>query len=215
MAEQREAHVLDYYQGPSLDGGRPGTYDVNTRPRPRHALASTTFHEAIPGHHFQCALDVEAPDRPALRRFAAELTGAAFAEGWGLYSERLADEMGLYQDGYERLGMLELQALRAARLVVDTGLHALGWPRERALDLLGQVWQPEWEVAVEVDRYVAMPAQARCYKVGQLEIERWRAEAARREGPAFSLARFHDRVLALGALPLATAARELAREGER
>jgi uncharacterized protein (DUF885 family) len=203
----QEDHVLDFYLGPTADGSRPGVFYLNTRPRPRHSMATTTYHESNPGHHFQIALALQQANRPALWRSAAELQGAAYAEGWGLYCERLADEMGLYADDSERLGMLELQALRAARLVVDTGLHALGWDREQAVGVLEATGLPRWKAAVEVDRYIAMPGQALCYKLGQREIERWRAAAERDHG--FPLAAFHDRLLWLGPLPLPTLEREL------
>jgi uncharacterized protein (DUF885 family) len=207
---QREADQPEHYISPSADGSRPGVYYVNTidpTARPRHALATTTYHESNPGHHFQGALEVEAADRAAIRRFAADIVGMAFCEGWGLYSERLADEMGLYENEYERLGMLEMQAFRAARLVVDTGIHAFGWDRERAIDTLASSGIPGAVAVREVDRYVSIPGQALCYKLGQLEIERWRADASRR--PGFSLPEFHDRLLSLGSLPLPTLRREV------
>jgi uncharacterized protein (DUF885 family) len=207
----READMPEFYIAPTADGSRPGIYYVNTSNptlRPRHALATTTYHESSPGHHFQGALEVQAANRAAIRRFAADIIGMAFCEGWGLYSERLADEMGLYRDDYERLGMLEMQAFRAARLVVDTGIHALGWERQRAIDVLRSSGLPKEPAEREVDRYVSIPGQALCYKLGQLEIERWRADAAGRAG--FSLQTFHDRLLSLGSLPLPTLRRELA-----
>jgi uncharacterized protein (DUF885 family) len=206
---QREADMPEFYLPPTSDGSRPGVYYVNTMDptaRPRHALATTTYHESNPGHHFQAALEVEATDRAAIRRYAGDLIGMAFCEGWGLYSERLADEMGLYQNEYERLGMLEMQAFRAARLVVDTGIHAFGWERDRAIDTLASSGLPQEVAAREVDRYVSVPGQALCYKIGQLEIERWRAASSR---PGFSLPDFHDRLLSLGSLPLPTLRREL------
>jgi len=207
----READQPEHYIAPTPDGSRPGVYYVNTvdyLARPRHALATTTYHESNPGHHFQGALEVAAADRAAIRRFAADIVGMAFCEGWGLYSERLADEMGMYQDEYERLGMLEMQAFRAARLVVDTGIHALGWERQRAVDVLRSSGLPAEPAEREVDRYVSIPGQALCYKLGQLEIEGWRAEASAR--PGFSLREFHDRLLSLGSLPLPTLRREMA-----
>ena len=131
VEEFREADMpFAFYNPPTEDGSRPGVYYVNgfdLERKPKHQLASTTYHEANPGHHFQVALEQEMEGRPALRRFGGFLAGSAFTEGWGLYSERLADEMGLYLDEAERLGMLDLQGMRAARLVVDTGIHALGW----------------------------------------------------------------------------------------
>jgi len=202
-----EGDALDYYQGPTDDWSRPGIYWVNSAARPRHSLATTTYHEATPGHHFETALSVEAEGRHAIRRLGNELQGAAFGEGWGLYSERLADEMGLYADDYERLGMLEMQALRAARLVVDTGAHAFGWARERAVAELEETGLPRWMAEAEADRYIAMPGQALCYKVGQLEIERLREEASRL--PGFRLPDFHDRLLEVGSVPLPSLRREL------
>jgi uncharacterized protein (DUF885 family) len=140
--------------------------------------------------------------------------GSAFAEGWGLYSERLADELGLYADEYERIGMLEAQAWRAARLVTDSGIHALGWDRERAIDYLDRATGgPRLNAEIEIDRYIAWPAQALSYKIGQREIERYRAEARSRLGDSFSLRDFHDRLLELGSLPLPALRRELAAEG--
>jgi uncharacterized protein (DUF885 family) len=119
--------------------------------------------------------------------------------------------MGLFVDDYERLGMLAAQGMRAARLVVDTGIHALGWDRERALATMEGAGVPPLDAGIEVDRYIAMPGQALSYKLGQIEIERWRAEAEEREGPEFSLSQFHDRLLALGSLPLPALDRELRR----
>jgi uncharacterized protein (DUF885 family) len=192
--------------------GRAGTYFVNTRaPRPAYDLAATSFHEANPGHHLQAALELEAPGRHVLRRNAGELQGAAYAEGWGLYSERLADEMGLYADDAERLGMLDQQALRAARLVVDTGIHALGWTRERSIATLAASGSDGWVAASETDRYSAIPGQALTYKLGQLEIEdlrkRWVAGGRAVRG-------FHDALLGLGLLPLASLRAELETAGE-
>jgi uncharacterized protein (DUF885 family) len=214
VEEFREADMpFAFYQPPSQDGARAGIYYVNAfglATRPLHQLATTTYHEANPGHHFQIAVEQEMGDRPALRRFGGLLGGAAFAEGWGLYSERLADEMGLFENEGERLGMLDAQAHRAARLVVDTGIHAFGWSRDRAIELLERAAVSHVDAEIETDRYITLPGQALCYKIGQFEIERQRGEAAAREGSAFSLPAFHDRVLALGSLPLPAFRRELA-----
>jgi uncharacterized protein (DUF885 family) len=199
----REQDVLDHYVPPTADGSRPGVYYVNTIPgRPLHRLASTTYHEANPGHHLQIALELEAEDRTKIRRFGNELVASAFVEGWGLYSERLADEIGLFENDYERLGMLELQALRAMRLVVDTGIHAFGWSRERAREEMGRTGMAADEIDIEIDRYAALPAQALTYKVGQRAIEQLRERAGERDGDLFSLKSFHDRLMALGSLPL-------------
>jgi uncharacterized protein (DUF885 family) len=208
--------AMAFYYPASGDGSRPGIYFINTGDlpaRPLHLLAGVTFHEANPGHHFQISIDMEFTDRPRLRRFGGIGAGSAFAEGWGLYSERLADEMGLYQDEYERLGMLDAQGWRANRLIVDTGIHALGWDRERAVNQMTQAGPPRAASEIEVDRYISWPGQALAYKIGQIEIERWRAEAARTSGSAFSLKDFHDRLLALGSLPLPSLERELRSRG--
>ncbi len=214
VEEFREADMpFAFYQPPSDDGTRPGIYYVNAYhlpERPLHHLATTTYHEANPGHHFQITIEQELVDRPNLRRFGGLLAGSAFAEGWGLYSERLADEMGLFRDEVERLGMLDAQAHRAARLTVDTGIHAFGWDRGRAIAALEEAGVPHLDAVIETDRYIALPGQALSYKIGQIEIERERADAEKRAGPAFSLPDFHDRLLALGSLPLSALQRELA-----
>jgi uncharacterized protein (DUF885 family) len=213
VEEFREADMpFAFYQSPSEDGSRAGIYYVNgfeLSERPLHHLATTTYHEANPGHHFQIAIEQEMGDRPSLKRFGGLLAGAAFAEGWGLYSERLADEMELFLDDVERLGMLDAQAHRAARLIVDTGIHAFGWSRDRAIAQLEEAAVPHVDAVIETDRYITLPGQALSYKIGQFEIERLRTEAAKREGAGFSLQDFHDRLLALGSLPLPALRREL------
>jgi uncharacterized protein (DUF885 family) len=201
-----------YYQSPTADGSRPGVYYMNTghlEERWLHQTATTSFHEANPGHHFQLSIEQEFTDRLPLRRFGGFLVGDAFVEGWGLYAELLADEMGLFLDEYERLGMLEAQAFRAGRLIVDTGIHALGWDRERAIRQMEETGASRADSEIEVDRYIATPGQALAYMIGRLEIQRWRQEAAEREGSSFDLKAFHDRLLALGSLPLAAVEREL------
>ncbi|MGZ8631757.1 MAG: DUF885 domain-containing protein [Actinomycetota bacterium] len=203
-----------YYWAPSGDGERPGIYYVNGYDlpnRPLHIVASVTFHEAVPGHHFQLAIEQEMPDRPALRRFGGIRAGSAFTEGWGLYAERLADEMGLYVDDWERLGMLDAQIHRAARLVTDTGLHALGWTRERAIATLEEGGVPHTDAVIEIDRYIAEPAQALAYMIGMIEIERARKVALSQ--PGAELRDFHDRVLGLGQLPLPAFRREMGLDG--
>jgi uncharacterized protein (DUF885 family) len=201
-----------YYFQPAADGSRPGTFYVNTYDLPSRSLwklAAYTFHEAVPGHHLQIALDTENASLNRFRRFAARFAAGAFVEGWGLYSERLADEMGLYETDAERFGMLEAQAWRAARLVVDTGLHALRWTRRQAIDVMRTAGLTETDATIETDRYIAHPAQALTYKIGQREIERLRRQLAERAGPAFDLRAFHDQLLGHGSLPLATLAAEL------
>jgi uncharacterized protein (DUF885 family) len=201
-----------YYIPPTTDGSRSGiyyanTYDLPTRVFPK--LASTTYHEAVPGHHFQIALEMENEDLTVFRRLGSRMVGGAYVEGWGLYAERLADEMGLYRDEAERFGMLDGQAWRAARLVVDSGLHGLRWPRQRSIDTLLGAGLTETDAVIETDRYICWPGQALTYKLGQREIERLRAQIAARDGADFDLRAFHDAVLGHGSLPLATLAREL------
>jgi uncharacterized protein (DUF885 family) len=213
VEEYREADMpFAFYQGPTEDGSRPGVYYVNTSDlpeRPLHHLASTTYHEANPGHHFQVSIEQEMDGRPAIRRFGGLLAGSAFIEGWALYCERLADEMGLFLSQYERLGMLDAQAFRAARLVVDTGIHAFRWDRDRAIREMIEAGVPSLDATIEVDRYIAMPGQALSYMIGQLEIQRWRRDAEHAEGASFSVKDFHDRLLGLGSVPLTTLSREL------
>jgi uncharacterized protein (DUF885 family) len=206
VEEFREAdEPMAFYYPPTDDGSRPGIYYINCydlADRALHHVASVTYHEANPGHHFQLALQQEMPERHPLRRFGSMLAGAAFAEGWGLYAERLADEMGLYLDGWERLGMLENQGLRAARLVTDSGIHAFGWSREDAVRTLEDSGQTHTDSVIEIDRYIGMPGQALCYMTGLFEIQRARRSESERLGSAFSLQDFHDAVLALGEVPL-------------
>jgi uncharacterized protein (DUF885 family) len=213
VEEFREADMpFAFYQPPTADGSRAGIYYVNAYDlptRPLHHLATTSYHEANPGHHFQLTIEQQIPDRPPLRSFGGMLAGSAFVEGWGLYSERLADEMGLFLDEYERLGMLDAQAHRAARLVTDTGIHALNWSRQESIQALEDAGVPATDAAIEIDRYIAMPAQALSYMVGMIEVERAREAAAAKEGAEFSLKDFHDRILALGSLPLPSLLREL------
>jgi uncharacterized protein (DUF885 family) len=201
-----------YYYPPAPDGSRPGIYYANGYDLPSRKyskLATTTYHEAVPGHHFQITLEMENPHLNAFRRLGARMVGGAYVEGWGLYSERLADEMGLFRDEAERFGMLDGQAWRAARLVVDTGLHALRWPRQRSIDFLHEAGLSETDAVIETDRYICWPGQALTYKIGQRAIEKLRAELTARDGSAFDLRAFHDAVLGHGSLPLATLSREL------
>jgi uncharacterized protein (DUF885 family) len=202
-----------YYYPPAGDGSRPGTYYVNTYDLPSRLysrLAATTYHEATPGHHFQIALEVENPTLNRFRRFGSRMLGGAYVEGWGLYAERFADELGLYRNAAERFGMLDAQAWRAGRLIVDTGMHALRWTRQQSIDcLLNEVGLSMTDATIETDRYICWPAQALTYKLGQREIERLRHELEARDGARFDLRAFHDELLGHGSLPLATLAREL------
>ena len=201
-----------YYFPPTIDGSRHGIYYVNTfdlGSRTYTKLASTTYHEAVPGHHFQIALEMENPNLNTFRRLGSRMVGGAYVEGWGLYSERLADEMGLFRSEAERFGMLDAMAWRAARLVVDTGIHALRWSRQRSIDFLLETGLSETDATIETDRYICWPGQALTYKIGQREIERLRRELAARDGSRFDLRAFHDAILGHGSLPLATLASEL------
>jgi uncharacterized protein (DUF885 family) len=201
-----------YYFPPTLDGSRPGIYYVNTYDLPSRTfskLASTTFHEAIPGHHFQISLEMEHPSLNVFRRLGARMVGGAYVEGWGLYSERLADELGLYRNAAERFGMLDAQAWRASRLIVDSGMHGLGWTRQQSIDWLLETGLSETDAVIETDRYIVWPGQALTYMTGMREIRRLRRELEARDGAAFDLKAFHDELLGHGSLPLSTLAREL------
>lgn len=186
-----------YYTPPAPDGSRPGEYHVNLHEpttKGRAETASIAFHEAIPGHHLQLAIASERTELPAFRRLSWGHT--AYVEGWALYTERLADEMGLYESDLDRLGMLASDSWRACRLVVDTGLHAFGWTRQQAIDFMVANAPVSYdEIVTEVDRYIGMPGQALAYKVGQREIIRLRRLAEERLGERFSIADFHDVVL--------------------
>ena len=202
-----------FYMPPTVDGSRQGQYYINTyQPAERqlHKIAAITFHEATPGHHFQIGIEMELKGLPAFRTLGARMAGVAYVEGWGLYTERLADEMGLYETDAERLGMLEAQSFRAARLVVDSGLHAMNWTRDQAIEVMHERGSlPPVDAAIEVDRYTIWPGQALSYKVGQREIERARADVTAAMGDRFDLRAFHDEVLGHGSLPLATLRREI------
>jgi uncharacterized protein (DUF885 family) len=199
-----EVHqTIAYYSWPAMDGSRPGRYYINLYApdtRPRYEAEALAFHEAVPGHHLQIAVAQELPGLPAFQRM---LGSTAFAEGWGLYTERLSDEMGLYTSDMDRFGILSFDAWRAGRLVVDTGMHALGWTRREAIDFLKRHSAlGENNIANEVDRYIVWPGQALAYKVGQLEILRLRREAEARLGAGFDIKAFHDTVLGSGAVSL-------------
>lgn len=195
--------TIAYYRQPAGDGSRPGTYFINSwapETRPRHEAAVLAVHESVPGHHFQIALAQELGELPEMRRHT-EFT--VFVEGWALYTERLSDEMGLYDDDLDRLGMLSFDAWRASRLVVDTGLHDQRWSRQRAETFLEENTPlAKNNIANEVDRYINTPGQALAYKTGQLEILRMRAEAEAALGQRFDIKGFHEAVLLGGALPI-------------
>lgn len=209
--QEAEAPPAFYYP-PAPDGSRSGIYFVNTyqpENRPLYRLATTTYHEATPGHHFQITIEGELESLPDFRRFGARLAGVAYGEGWGLYSERLADEMGLYESAWERLGMLDAQGWRAARLVVDTGLHAFKWTRDQSVELLMTVGLSRLEAETETDRYIAWPGQALAYMTGMREIRSLRTELEQRDGDRFDIANFHDELIGHGSLPLPTMRRVL------
>lgn len=201
-AEAAGAGFAYYFPG-APDGSRGGMFFVNTADptsRRRHMLASLAAHEAVPGHHFQVSIAQTLPDMPAFRRNGGF---TAYVEGWGLYAERLADEMGLYRDDLDRLGATDLEAFRSARLVVDTGVHAMGWSRTQAEDYLRAHTSMSDDLVVnEVDRYLNWPGQALAYKVGQLELLALRAEAESALGDRFDRRAFHALVLGTGAVTM-------------
>jgi uncharacterized protein (DUF885 family) len=204
--------VLGYYQPPSDDGRRPGIHWLNTyapETRTRYEYEALAFHESVPGHHLQFALAQELRDLPRFRRLGYV---TAFSEGWALYTERLADEMGLYSGDLARLGMLSFDSWRACRLVVDTGIHHLGWSRSRAIDyLLANSALTPGNVENEVDRYIADPGQALAYMVGRIELQRLRGNARQRLGGRFDIKAFHDTALGTGGVPLPVLAQEIDR----
>jgi len=194
-----------FYFPPATDGSRPGAFYVNTSDPSawkRYEMEALAYHEGIPGHHLQLAISGELEDVPEFRKHA---TVTAYAEGWGLYTERLADEMGMYSGPLERIGMLSADSLRAGRLVVDTGIHAKGWSRQQAIDFFAENSPQNLNgIAEEVDRYIGMPGQALAYMIGRLEIMRMRREAEETMGGQFDIKGFHDTVLCSGLVPLPT-----------
>ncbi len=206
VPEHSQAHqTIAYYVQPALDGSRPGRYYINLyqpETRPRYEAECLAFHESIPGHHLQIAIAQELDGIPAFQR---NLGSTAFIEGWGLYTERLSAEMGLYSGDLDRFGVLSYDAWRAGRLVVDTGMHALGWTRQQAIDYLhDHSALGDNNIENEIDRYIATPAQALAYKVGQLELLRLREDARRRLGDRFDIRAYHDTVLGHGAVSMPT-----------
>ena len=207
MDEIPEAGAQDapiaYYLPPATDGSRPGTYFINTTEpttRTRFESEALAFHESIPGHHLQLAIAQELEGIPEFRKHALV---TVYVEGWGLYTERLSDEMGLYSGPLQRMGMLSFDSWRAGRLVVDTGIHALGWSRQEAVDyLVDNSPLALNNIESEVERYIGMPGQALAYMIGRREIMRLRTEAMRTMGSRFDIQGFHDTVLGSGPVPL-------------
>jgi uncharacterized protein (DUF885 family) len=192
-----------YYEGPAGDGTRAGFYYVNCydlASRPLYEIEALSLHEAVPGHHLQTAIQMELEDMPAFRRFAWI---TAFGEGWALYAERLGLETGFYRDPYSNFGRLTYEMWRACRLVVDTGIHYLGWSRQRAIDFMAEnTALTLHNITTEVDRYISWPGQALGYKIGELKIRDLRSRAERELGTGFDVQGFHDVVLGSGSVPL-------------
>lgn len=195
--------AAEYYEGPALDGTRAGFFNANTlgwRTRPTWKMATLTAHEAVPGHHLQIARSVELGALPQFRRAGGY---TAFVEGWAVYAETLGREIGVYDDPYSLFGHLQWQAFRAARLVVDTGIHSQGWSRQQAIDfMVERTGMERGFVTSEVDRYTSIPGQALGYMIGKLKIAELRKRAAQRLGSRFDVRRFHNAVIDQGALPL-------------
>lgn len=195
--------AIAYYFPPAMDGSRGATFFMNTSDPTgwgRFQIEATAYHEGIPGHHLQIAISMELTDIPDFRKRSFI---PAYGEGWGLYTERLSDEMGLYSTPLDRMGMLSADSMRACRLVVDTGMHAMGWSRRKAIEyMVSNSPMRESHVAAEVDRYATTPGQALAYMLGRLEIQRIRAEAEAALGDRFDIKAFHDTVLGSGAMPL-------------
>jgi uncharacterized protein (DUF885 family) len=211
-AYEEKDTTIAYYRQPAVDGSRPGTYYINTyapETRPRYEAEALAFHESVPGHHTQIALAQEQTELPEFRK---HLGVTAYVEGWALYTERLSEEMGLYSADLDRMGMLSFDAWRASRLVVDTGLHAMGWDRQRAIQyMLDNTALAKNNIENEVDRYIGWPGQALAYKLGQREIFALRHQARQQLGPRFDIRAFHDNVLAHGAVSLPVLREEIER----
>jgi uncharacterized protein (DUF885 family) len=205
LVKETPSGPLGFYFRPASDGSRPGMFFVNTSDPTAwgtYEIEAFAFHEGIPGHHLQLAIAGELTGIPEFRKQAFI---SAYGEGWGLYTERLADEMGLYGSPLNRIGMLSADSTRASRLVVDTGLHAMGWSRQRAIDyMMDNSPNTLFSVEEEVDRYIGMPGQALSYMLGRLEIQRMRREAEVSLGDRFDIKGFHDTVLGSGLVPLTT-----------
>ncbi len=192
-----------YYYGGSSSAGRPGTFFANTydlKSRPKWEMVALTLHEAVPGHHLQIALNEELGDIPEFRK---HVDYTAFIEGWGLYAESLGEEMGMYEDLYDKFGQLSYEMWRAIRLVVDTGMHIKGWSRDQAINYFkDHAPKAQHDIEVEIDRYIIWPGQALSYKIGELKFKELRKRAAKKLGDKFDLREYHNEALKNGALPL-------------
>ncbi len=200
----REATAFGaFYNSPALDGSRPGTYYINlkdVKDQPKFLMQALAYHEGIPGHHMQIAIAQELEGLPKFRTLGGH---TAFIEGWALYSEAIPKEIGLYTDPYKEFGQLGMEIFRAARLVVDTGIHSKKWDREKAVQYyLDNIPNPEGDVRAEIDRYIVWPGQATAYMIGKLKIEELRAKAESELGDKFDIRAFHDTVIANGSVPL-------------
>ena len=208
----REKSGPNEYNPPAEDGSRPGIFFISAyqaEKKSRSSPEAVAFHETIPGHHLQGAIALERKEIHPIGRY---ISNSGYTEGWALYSELLADEMGLYSSDLDRLGMLSEQAWRASRLVVDPGMHALGWDRQRAIDyMLAHTTAAPDEAAAEIDRYIIWPGQATAYMIGMLEISRMRDEVQQAMRSRFDIKAFHDRVLEDGAVPLTFLREKIAR----
>jgi uncharacterized protein (DUF885 family) len=202
---RQQAGAPGQYQSAPEDGSRPAIFLINPSRPTEHSRAdgeSLSMHEAIPGHHLQVAIAKERTDLHPLSRYTSS---SGFSEGWALYAERLGDEMGLFSSDLARMGLLSSEAFRAARMVIDAGIHTKGWTREQALDyLLSHTVVPRHIAEGEIDRYISWPGQAPSYMIGRTEILRLREEARAKLGDRFDIKAFHDRVLEDGSIPLAT-----------
>ena len=192
-----------FYNSPALDGSRPGTYYINLKDmadQPKFLMQALAYHEGIPGHHMQLAIAQELEGLPKFRTLGGQ---TAFIEGWALYSEEIPKEIGLYEDPYMEFGQLGMEIFRAARLVVDTGIHAKKWDREKAVQYyLNNIPNPEGDVRAEIDRYIVWPGQATAYMIGKLKIEELRSKAETELGDDFDIRKFHDTLIANGSVPL-------------
>jgi uncharacterized protein (DUF885 family) len=201
---REKSEATGSYQPGSPDGSRPGVFYANTYDlpsRPRFMMETIFLHEALPGHHMQMATQYELQNLPRFRRFGGD---TAYLEGWGLYAESLGKELGMFQDPYQYFGSLTAEAWRAARLVVDTGMHAKGWTREQAIEYMrDNTAIGESDIVAEVERYIAIPGQALAYKIGQLKIRELRTRAEQKLGSKFDVREFHSQILKDGSMPLA------------